>query len=79
MADLILSDGREIVFDMARITVAEWRALLDRAQSPADEDATLAKAAGLAAGDIPKLSYLDWRKLAKAFYKAAASPLDDPS
>lgn len=74
-----LSGGREVTFDLNRITVAEWRALFDADQSAEDGDATLAKAAGLTAEEIAVMGFSDYRRLTKAFFEAAKEPLADPS
>jgi hypothetical protein len=79
-ADFTLSDGREITFDLDVISVKEWRALLNPSQPDAEEDATIAKVAGLKAEDIESLSYREWRRLAKAFFAKASDPhLTDPN
>ena len=77
--DVTLSDGREIVFDLNRISIREYRALFDREQSEGDEYATLAKAAGMTADEVGALGYEDWRRFGQAFFKKAREPLADPN
>jgi len=79
MADVILSDGREINFDLSRITIREYRRLFDREQSEDEEFATLAKAAGISEEDVANLSYTDWRRFGQAFFAKAREPLADPN
>ena len=77
--DFVLSDGTEIHFDFSKITVAEWRSMFDREQPEEEEDKVIAKVAGLEPDKIPQLSFVEWRKLATAFFKASANPVDsDP-
>lgn len=79
MADVTLSDGREITLDLSLLTVGEWRAMLSRDQAAEEEDAILERIAGLEAGSIVKLPYPDWRRLAMRFYQKAREPLSDPN
>lgn len=78
-ADVILSDGREIRFDMSKLSVGEWRSLTDPKKDPESEDAILEKVAGLKEGEIVELEFLEWRRLTAAFIKKASAPLDDPN
>lgn len=78
MADITLKDGREITFDLDKITIKEYRALFETSQDEEDY-ATIAKASGLNPDDVAGLSYSDWRRLTRAFFKKAAEPLEDPN
>ena len=56
MANVTLSDGREIEFDLSKMTIREYRALFDAGQPEEDEYKTLAKVSGLSEdeiGDLP--------------------------
>lgn len=79
MADLTLSDGREITLDLNRITLEEWRNLFHQEQPEEEGDKILARVCGLEAGEIVKLGYLDYRRLTKKFFERAREPLADPS
>lgn len=79
MADLKLSDGREISFDMNAITLGEWRMLFDSSIPTEDDDIIMAKAAGLAPEELSEIGYQDYRELARAFFKKAREPLADPN
>jgi hypothetical protein len=79
MADVTLSDGREIDFDLTRITVREYRALFDPKQPQADEDAAIVKVCGLTPDEYLELSLLDQKVLFKAFIRKAREPLADPN
>lgn len=79
MTDHIMGDGREIVFDLSKISIREYRALFDTGQPEEDEYRTLAKATGLSAKEIGDLSFPEWRKLYRAFLEKCAQPLADPN
>ena len=79
MSDLKLSDGRELDIDLHRVTIKEWRALLDPEQSNADEYATLAKIVGWKAKDVESLPYPDFRLLGMKVAEKASNPLSDPN
>jgi len=79
MSDLKLSDGREITIDLYKITISEWRSLLDPKQKSEDEYALLAKVAGLKPKDVADLPYPDFRLLGKRVAEKASSPLSDPN
>ena len=71
-----LSDGRTVTYDLERLSIREYRSLFESGQPDAEADAILSRVTGLDVGD---LSYLDWRKLAAGFFKAAREPLADPN
>ena len=79
MADIILSDGREIVLDLNKISIKEYRALFDPDQPEEEEYAILAKVCNLKPENISALGYDDWRKLIRAFFDKARQPLADPN
>ncbi len=72
-----LSDGREIAYDLSKLTLREYRSLFEAGQPDAEADAILGKVTGL--NDIDALPYLDWRRLMQGFFKAAREPLADPN
>jgi hypothetical protein len=77
MADVTLKDGREIDIDLSKISIAEYRSLFDPEKKADDGDGIIAKVTGLTEQEIGSLSYTDYKKLAKVFFKKAAEP--DPS
>lgn len=79
MADLTLAGGRVITVDLNRVSIREYRALFVKDQPQAEEDATLAKAAGLTVDELLELGQSDYRKLAALFFKLAREPLADPN
>ncbi len=79
MSDLTLSDGREITFDLDKISIREYRALFDPKQSVAEEDALIRAVSGLGDEEYLGLSLNDQKRLLKAFLKKARAPLADPN
>ena len=79
MADITLSDGREITFDLNKISIREYRALFKVNQPDDEEYASLARVAGLKPEDVSSLSYVEWRKFCFAFFEKARQPLADPN
>jgi hypothetical protein len=79
MSDLKLSDGREIVIDLYKITIKEWRALLNPEQKEEDEYKLLAKVSGLTAKEVADLPYPDFRLLGLKVAEKASNPLSDPN
>ena len=77
--DCVLSDGREIVFDLFAITKREYDSLFNRGQSDEDEAWILSKVSGLTPDEVDNLPLGDWKKFARAFFKKAADPVEaDP-
>ena len=69
--DVVLGDGREIRFDMRKISLREYRQLFDRTQPAEEEDAVLARVAGLTVEEYRGLALPDWRRLTVAFFERA--------
>jgi hypothetical protein len=65
--------------DLMRITIAEYRSLLDKNQLPEQEDEVLAKAAGITPEALRALPYPEWKRLAQDLFKKAREPLSDPN
>lgn len=78
-ADLVLADGRPVTLDLGKISIREYRALFDKTQTRDDEDATMAKVAGMTVDELLDLPQPDYRRLTTAFMKKAAAPLADPN
>ena len=79
MPDHVLSDGRDVTFDLGKLTIREYRALFDVSQPDEDEYKTLAKVTGLSAKEIGDLPFLEWRKLYRAFLEKCSQPVADPN
>lgn len=79
MSEVTLKDGKVIQVDVSNMTVAEWRGFVSPNGTVADENAIITKCTGLAADEIEKLNYQDFRRLVKAIVVNAREPLNDPS
>ena len=79
MSDLKLSDGTEVTIDLYKITISEWRSLLNPEQSNEDEYKLLAKVSGLTAKKVADLPYPDFRLLGQKVAEKASNPLSDPN
>jgi hypothetical protein len=79
MSDLKLSDGTEVTIDLYKITIKEWRNLLDPEQSDEDEYATMAEVCGMKPEEVAGLAYPDFRLLTQKIAEKASNPLSDPN
>lgn len=79
MADVTLSDGREVNFDLYQITQNELRSLFDPDQSDKEGDMIYAKCCDLTVEELGSLPVPDFRKLTKTFFEKVREPLADPS
>ena len=77
MADCVLSDGREVTFDLNQMTVDEWRAFFDKI-TPEGEDSPIESCAGFEPGSIRKMGIDNWKAITAAFYKRMTTPHTDP-
>jgi hypothetical protein len=73
MADIKLSDGRELTADMYKLTIGEYRLLLDNEQPVDAGDESLGKVFGLSASEVTALPYPDYRALVTAFYRRSTT------
>ena len=78
VVDFTLPDGREIVFDLDKVTVSEWRAFVKEV-TVENEDSIIERCADLEPGSIDKMGMGTWRALSKAFYNRIREPLADPN
>jgi len=72
-------DVNDIKIDLSRITIKEYRALFDKDQPQAEEDAIMAKCADITVDDLLALPQPEYRRLVKLFFDEARKPLDDPN
>jgi hypothetical protein len=79
MPDFTLENGRDITFDLSKMSVKEYRRLFDKEQTQAEEDETLARVCGLTVDEYLAIPYPEWRSLTIAFFGAARRPLADPN
>lgn len=79
MSDVTLSDGREITFDLNKITYREYRKIFDEKENEKESDEKIARVCGLSYEDYDSLPLLDHRRVFLAFFKKAAEPMSDPN
>jgi hypothetical protein len=77
MADITLGGGREINFDLEKITISEYEELLDSKITRQREKEILSRPCNLTVDEIKGLSLPDYKKLAKAFVLKAVSPVSE--
>lgn len=79
MSDFTMPDGRELTFDLSRITMREYRGMMDNAK-PDENDELIVKCAGnvITAEEIADLPQPVARRLLTSFFKKAREPLADP-
>ncbi len=79
MADIKLKDGSEVTFDLEAITYSDYRHFAAGALTVDEDNQMLAKVTGLPLDQVGKLTLKEWRQVARAFFRKAAGPLDDPN
>ena len=79
MADFVLSDGREINFDLAKITYGQWLGMFDVKESEERSDETLARVSGMKLKELKKLPLLEYKGLLQALMRRCREPLSDPN
>jgi hypothetical protein len=76
-ADVVLLDGREIRFDLSRLSLDAWRTFVNPETENEVEDEILGAVIGLSGEDVRALAYVDWRKITLKLLKAVSRPLED--
>jgi hypothetical protein len=79
MADVILSDEKQITFDLSKMTIREYRGMFDPQEDDNKTDETLARVAGMTLEELQLLSFPDYRKVARAFFSRCRNPDADPN
>ncbi len=77
MSDCTLSTGKEITFDLYKMTYAEWRTLFDKDTPEATSDGLVAKVGGLSLDEYQNLPYPDHVLYDRTFWEKAKNPLAD--
>ena len=75
MADVTIA-GKEITFDLARITRKEYREMFDGSE---EADSIFAKVAGITPQDVENMSALDFKIAFNAFLRKCREPLLNPT
>jgi hypothetical protein len=74
-----LHDGREISIDLYKVTRREFSRFGEKDTPEDEENAILAKAAGLKADEIPNLPQPDFDKIVIEFYKTRRDLMANPT
>jgi hypothetical protein len=69
----------EFTIDLASVTISDYRKLGKSSMGDVSGDEILARAAGLSVDQVQALTYDDYRRLLRAFFKRAGEPLADPN
>jgi hypothetical protein len=77
--DVVLSDGREINFDLKRLTLKEYQSMFDEDHPFADEQVILEKVTGIAVAEQEELTLFDHKLLWREFFRVCKEPLRDPN
>ena len=72
--DLVLSDKREITFDLLKISHREFVAFWAQTVSEEERSAILFKMCGLTADEIENLPQLDWRNFKEKLEEVSFQP-----
>ena len=79
MSDYKLPDGKEITFDLSKMTYGQWMGLFDSKESDERSDETLARVCGLEIDTLKSMSFPEYKKLFAEFLKKTREPLSDPN
>ena len=79
MADVILSDGREITFDLMKVTYKQWKIIWDATTAEEDTDPHVARCAGITVDELHDLPQPDWKALIHALHRKGTQPLSVPN
>jgi hypothetical protein len=69
-----LKDGREVEADLSRMTIGEFRAMLNPEQADAEGDAIVARVFGLDPAEMTGLPYTDFRALSGELFERIRNP-----
>ena len=77
MADFTLSNGDGVTFDMYKISIKEYREILDPACPQDKQDSALSKLIDIPIEKLLELPQRDYQGICEAFVKRISTPLDD--
>lgn len=79
MADVTLSDGRELTLNLFAVTHAE-HVRMAKGTTTAEEDAAiLSRVVGMTPADFDNLPQPDWRRVVVRYWEKSREPLADPN
>lgn len=79
MADVKLSNGKEITIDLYKINIKEYENMFDKDVSDEAKRALMCKTFNISVEEFEALPMPDGLQLQKAFWKRSQEPLADPN
>jgi len=80
MSDFTLSSGKEITFDLTKLTHGQWKGLIRPTKGAEKEDAIISRCSDLSIEELDALGEREYRAIADAFVKRVVSPISsDPN
>jgi hypothetical protein len=78
MADAIIN-GKEVVIDLSKITMRQWRDMHNPTFSDGEDDKVMAAVSGLTVEELDALPMQEYKRLFDALVKKMRAPLNDPN
>jgi hypothetical protein len=75
---IILSTGKEVVFDIDKMSKREYTSLFDKSSSDDQSDAIVARVCGMTLDELQGLPLNAYRRVVIEFFKKVREPLVDP-
>ena len=79
MADVTLSDGTEITFDLMKVSYRQWKVIWDSGSSEDETNEHIARCAGMTADELLDLPQPDFKLLIHALHRKGTQPLAVPN
>lgn len=79
MADVTLSDGREVTFDLMKVTYRQWKIIWDNTTSEEETNAHIARVADMTPDELLDLPQPDFKLLIHALHRKGTQPLSVPN
>jgi uncharacterized protein YaeQ len=76
---IVLSNGREVSFNLDLITLREYRNMFNPSQLQKDEDEIITRVTGLTVDEYLDLTQPDSRRVLTEFFRIAREPLASPN
>lgn len=73
-----LSDGREVIVDLSKITIKEHRSLFSADNKQENEDRLLSHVCGLKVEEFQNLPTWDWKLITDTYFWLFKNPTFDP-
>lgn len=77
--DFITQTGKEVYFDLTKMTYGQWLGLFDPKESDEKSNITVARVSGLTTDELNELGFLEYKKMFNSLLKRAREPLENPN